>query len=111
MPHTRHALFLRLIRPFIPSLYNTALRMTCDEDTAVNLLQETFYQAGTGLQVAANKRIYLFKILFENLHDFFKYTMTSIEDFPETDVFYLYKRLDENIGLQEISKEKLIENL
>ncbi len=67
MPHTPHVLFLRLIRPFMPSLYNMALRMTCDEDTAVNLLQETIYQAGT----AANKRIYLFKILFENLHDSF----------------------------------------
>ncbi len=103
-----------LIMPYMHSLYRIALRMTCDKETALEILQDATRQADSEGSILHNSdkiEVDLHKILFEKLNAFFKQDWSTTVSHPDGETFYLFNRLDENPELQESIKEVLVENL
>lgn len=116
LPNERQLEFDALISPHLNSLYSTALRMTHNQHDAEDLVQETMYKAFRAFdqyQRNTNFRAWAFRILVNTYITAYRKairqpTKVSYDDLEE---FYLYKKLDESISLQENSKEDFLENL
>ena len=116
LPNERQMEFDSLIKPHLNSLYSTALRMTHNQNDAEDLVQETMYKAFRAFdqfQRNTNFRAWAFRILVNTYITAYRKairqpTKISYDDLEE---FYLYKKLDESISLQENSKEDFLENL
>ena len=116
LPNERQMEFDALISPHLNSLYSTALRMTHNQNDAEDLVQETMYKAFRAFdqyQRNTNFRAWAFRILVNTYITAYRKairqpTKISYDDLEE---FYLYKKLDESLSLQENSKEDFLENL
>ena len=116
LPNERQLEFDSLIQPHLNSLYSTALRMTHNQNDAEDLVQETMYKAFRAFdqfQRNTNFRAWAFRILVNTYITAYRKairqpTKGSYDDLEE---FYLYKKLDESLSLQENSKEDFLENL
>jgi RNA polymerase sigma-70 factor (ECF subfamily) len=116
LPNERQLEFDALISPHLNSLYSTALRMTHNQNDAEDLVQETMYKAFRAFdqyQRNTNFRAWAFRILVNTYITAYRKairqpTKISYDDLEE---FYLYKKLDESLSLQENSKEDFLENL
>ena len=116
LPNERQQEFDALIQPHLNSLYSTALRMTHNQNDAEDLVQETMYKAFRAFdqfQRNTNFRAWAFRILVNTYITAYRKairqpTKISYDDLEE---FYLYKKLDESLSLQENSKEDFLENL
>ena len=116
LPNERQLEFDSLIQPHLNSLYSTALRMTHNQNDAEDLVQETMYKAFRAFdqfQRNTNFRAWAFRILVNTYITAYRKairqpTKISYDDLEE---FYLYKKLDESLSLQENSKEDFLENL
>ena len=116
LPSERQMEFDALISPHLNSLYSTALRMTHNQNDAEDLVQETMYKAFRAFdqyQRNTNFRAWAFRILVNTYITAYRKavrqpTKISYDDLEE---FYLYKKLDESLSLQENSKEDFLENL
>ena len=116
LPNERQLEFDSLIQPHLNSLYSTALRMTHNQNDAEDLVQETMYKAFRAFdqfQRNTNFRAWAFRILVNTYITAYRKairqpTKVSYDDLEE---FYLYKKLDESLSLQENSKEDFLENL
>jgi len=116
LPNERQLEFDTLIQPHLNSLYSTALRMTHNQNDAEDLVQETMYKAFRAFdqfQRNTNFRAWAFRILVNTYITAYRKsirqpTKVSYDDLEE---FYLFKKLDESVSLQENSKEDFLENL
>ncbi len=116
LPNERQMEFDSLIQPHLNSLYSTALRMTHNQNDSEDLVQETMYKAFRAFdqfQRNTNFRAWAFRILVNTYITAYRKairqpTKISYDDLEE---FYLYKKLDESLSLQENSKEDFLENL
>lgn len=115
MPSENHSEFETLIASHLNSLYSTALRMTHNQNDAEDLVQETMFKAYRALnqyQRNTNFRAWVFRILVNTYITAYRKavrqpTKVSYDDLEE---FYLYKKLDDSISLQETAKEDFLEN-
>jgi len=114
LPTERQLEYESLINPHLTSLYSTALRMTHNENDAEDLVQETMFKAFRAFdqfQRDTNFRAWVFRILVNTYITAYRKavkqpTKVSYDDLEE---FYLYKKLDESISLQETAKEDFLE--
>jgi RNA polymerase sigma-70 factor (ECF subfamily) len=108
--------FSDLVRPHLSSLYSTGLRMTHNQTESEDLVQDTLYKAFRALdqfQKDTNFRAWIFRILVNTFITAYRKAVKQPQkvSYDDLEEFFLYKRLDESIALQETSKEDFIENL
>jgi RNA polymerase sigma-70 factor (ECF subfamily) len=108
--------FLQLAQPQLLSLYNTALRMSHNTNDAQDLVQDTLYKAYKNFdqfKKNTNFRAWIFRILVNTyITDYRKSLKQPLkESFDDMEEFYLYHRLDKELGLQSYGKQEFIENL
>ncbi|MEJ2543393.1 MAG: sigma-70 family RNA polymerase sigma factor [Calditrichaceae bacterium] len=108
--------FSKLIDPHLSSLYSTALRMTHNQSDAEDLVQDTLFKAFRALdqfQKNTNFRAWVFRILVNTFITAYRKAIKQPQkvSYDDMEEFFLYKRLDETVSLQETSKEEFLENL
>jgi len=108
--------FSQLIDPHLSSLYSTALRMTHNQNDAEDLVQDTLFKAFRALdqfQKNTNFRAWVFRILVNTFITAYRKAIKQPQkvSYDDLEEFFLYKRLDETVSLQETSKEEFLENL
>ena len=108
--------FSQLVDPHLSSLYSTALRMTHNQSDAEDLVQDTLFKAFRALdqfQKNTNFRAWVFRILVNTFITAYRKAIKQPQkvSYDDLEEFFLYKRLDETVGLQETSKEEFLENL
>lgn len=115
MPTDRQQEFESLIAPHLNSLYSTALRMTHNQKDAEDLVQDTLFKAFRAFdqyQKNTNFRAWSFRILVNTYITAYRKAIRQPQkiSFDDLEEFYLYKKLDESIALQETAKEDFLEN-
>ena len=108
--------FENLIKPLFKSMYSTAIRMTCNHEEALDLVQESLFKAFRSFdqfKKDTNFRAWIFRILVNTYITAYRKAVKQPQKFSYDDLeeFYLYKRLDEEDSLQEVVKEDFIENM
>ncbi len=108
--------FSQLVDPHLSSLYSTALRMTHNQSDAEDLVQDTLFKAFRALdqfQKNTNFRAWIFRILVNTFITAYRKAIKQPQkvSYDDLEEFFLYKRLDETVSLQETSKEEFLENL
>ena len=108
--------FSDAIEPHLSSLYNTALRMTRNQNDAEDLVQDTLYKAYRALdqfKKNTNFRAWIFRILINTFITGYRKTIKQPQkvSYDDLEEFFLFKRLDEIASLQEVPKEEFLENL
>lgn len=108
--------FSKLIDPHLSSLYSTALRMTHNQGDAEDLVQDTLFKAFRALdqfQKNTNFRAWIFRILVNTFITAYRKAIKQPQkvSYDDLEEFFLYKRLDETVSLQETSKDEFLENL
>jgi len=108
--------FSQLVDPHLSSLYSTALRMTHNQNDAEDLVQDTLFKAFRALdqfQKNTNFRAWVFRILVNTFITAYRKSIKQPQkvSYDDLEEFFLYKRLDETVSLQETSKEEFLENL
>jgi len=108
--------FSKLVDPHLSSLYSTALRMTHNQNDAEDLVQDTLFKAFRALdqfQKNTNFRAWIFRILVNTFITAYRKAIKQPQkvSYDDLEEFFLYKRLDETVSLQETSKEEFLENL
>ncbi len=116
MAENRQKEFAKLIEPHLSSLYNTALRMTHNQHDAEDLVQDTLFKAYRALdqfQKDTNFRAWIFRILVNTFITGYRKAIRQPQrvSYDDLEEFFLYKRLDETVSLQEVPKEEFLENL
>lgn len=114
MSKQKQAVFSDLINPHMASLYNTALRMTHNKGEAEDLVQEAMFKAFRALdqfQENTNFRAWIFRILVNTFITAYRKAVKQPQkiSFDDMEEFFLYKRLDEKIELQETAKEDFLD--
>ena len=107
--------FEGLVSPHLNSLYSTALRMTHNQNDAEDLVQDTLYKAFRALdqyQKNTNFRAWVFRILVNTYITAYRKAVRQPQkvSYDDLEEFYLYKKLDDNVQLQEMAKEDFLEN-
>lgn len=115
MPTERQSEFQSLIAPHLASLYSTALRMTHNQSDAEDLVQDTLYKAFRAFdqyQKNTNFRAWAFRILVNTYITAYRKAIRQPQkvSYDDLEEFYLFKKLDETISLQETAKEDFLEN-
>jgi RNA polymerase sigma-70 factor (ECF subfamily) len=108
--------FSQLVDPHLSSLYSTALRMTHNQSDAEDLVQDTLFKAFRALdqfQKNTNFRAWIFRILVNTFITAYRKAIKQPQkvSYDDLEEFFLYKRLDETVSMQETSKEEFLENL
>ena len=107
--------FSQQVEPHLTSLYSTALRMTHNQNDAEDLVQDTLYKSYRAIgqyQRNTNFRAWIFRILVNTYITTYRKTVRQPQkvSYDELEEFYLYKKLDETISFQEMTKEDFLEN-
>ena len=115
MPTERQSEFQSLIAPHLASLYSTALRMTHNQSDAEDLVQDTLYKAFRAFdqyQKNTNFRAWAFRILVNTYITAYRKAIRQPQkvSYDDLEEFYLFKKLDETVSLQETAKEDFLEN-
>jgi len=115
LPTERQSEFQSLIAPHLASLYSTALRMTHNQSDAEDLVQDTLYKAFRAFdqyQKNTNFRAWAFRILVNTYITAYRKAIRQPQkvSYDDLEEFYLFKKLDETISLQETAKEDFLEN-
>ena len=108
--------FAKLTEPHLSSLYSTALRMTHNKNDAEDLVQDALLKAFRALdqyQKGTNFRAWIFRILVNTFITAYRKAIKQPQkiSYDDMEEFFLYKRLDESVSLQETTKEDFLENL
>ena len=116
MAPNKQNLFSELTEPHLVSLYSTALRMTQNQNDAEDLLQDTLFKAYRALEQFkknTNFRAWIFRILVNTYITAYRKAARQPQkvSFDDMEEFYLFKRLDESVNLQETPKEEFLKNL
>jgi RNA polymerase sigma-70 factor (ECF subfamily) len=115
LPTERQQEFEGLIEPHLNSLFSTALRMTHNQNDAEDLVQDTLFKAFRAFeqyQKNTNFRAWAFRILVNTYITAYRKAIRQPQkiSYDDLEEFYLYKKLDESIALQETPKEDFLEN-
>ena len=115
LPTERQSEFQALIAPHLASLYSTALRMTHNQSDAEDLVQDTLYKAFRAFdqyQKNTNFRAWAFRILVNTYITAYRKAIRQPQkvSYDDLEEFYLFKKLDETVSLQETAKEDFLEN-
>jgi len=115
LPTERQSEFQSLIAPHLASLYSTALRMTHNQSDAEDLVQDTLYKAFRAFdqyQKNTNFRAWAFRILVNTYITAYRKAIRQPQkvSYDDLEEFYLFKKLDETVSLQETAKEDFLEN-
>ena len=115
MPTERQQEFEGLISPHLGSLYSTALRMTHNQNDAEDLVQDTLYKAFRAFdqyQKNTNFRAWAFRILVNTYITAYRKASRQPQkvSYDDLEEFYLFKKIDESVSLQETAKEDFLEN-
>ena len=115
MSKNKHTTFSNLVEPHLPSLFSTALRMTHNKTDAEDLVQDTLFKAFRALeqfQENTNFRAWIFRIMVNTFITGYRKAVKQPQkiSYDDMEEFFLYKRLDEQIELQETSKEDFLDN-
>jgi len=113
LPTARQLEFEALIQPHLGSLYSTALRMTHNQNDAEDLVQDTMFKAFRAFdqyQKNTNFRAWAFRILVNTYITAYRKAIRQPQkvSYDDLEEFYLYKKLDESITLQETAKEDFL---
>ena len=116
MPTERQHKFEGLINPQLNSLYTTALRMTRNQNDAQDLVQETLYKAFRyfdQFRENTNFRAWVFRILVNTYITAYRKNSRQPQQvsYDDLEEYYLYKKLDDNVLLQDTAKEDFLEAL
>jgi len=89
----KHRIFEREFLPHIDAMYNFAYRITYDEDTAKDLLQDTYYKAFRFIESfheGTNAKAWLFRILKNSFINEFrkKNKEPSMVDYQDVETYY-----------------------
>lgn len=89
----KHHIFESEFLPHIDAMYNFAFRITYDEDTAKDLLQDTYYKAFRfieSFQQGTNAKAWLFRILKNSFINEFrkKNKEPSMVDYQDVETYY-----------------------
>ncbi len=89
----KHRIFESEFLPHIDAMYNFAFRITYDEDTAKDLLQDTYYKAFRFIESfheGTNAKAWLFRILKNSFINEFrkKNKEPSMVDYQEVETYY-----------------------
>jgi len=108
--------FYEYTQSHLPSLYNTSIYIIDNQNDANSLVRDTLYNAYHAydqLQTKSDFRVWIFRILFRTFVNKNKNSIKQQQKLSYVDLeeFFLFKRLDEKIYLNETRKEELIENL
>lgn len=90
--------------------------MTHNQSDAEDLVQDTLFKAFRALdqfQKNTNFRAWVFRILVNTFITAYRKAIKQPQkvSYDDMEEFFLYKRLDETVSLQETSKEEFLENL
>ena len=90
--------------------------MTHNQSDAEDLVQDTLFKAFRALdqfQKNTNFRAWVFRILVNTFITAYRKAIKQPQkvSYDDLEEFFLYKRLDETVNLQETSKEEFLENL
>ena len=115
MPTARQLEFESLVAPHLNSLYSTALRMTHNQHDAEDLVQDTLFKAFRAFdqyQKNTNFRAWAFRILVNTYITAYRKAIRQPQkvSYDDLEEFYLYKKIDESLSLQETAKEDFLEN-
>ncbi|MBD3224408.1 MAG: sigma-70 family RNA polymerase sigma factor [Caldithrix sp.] len=115
MTEQRQKEFSELVEPHLSSLYSTALRMTHNQNDAEDLVQDTLYKAFRALdqfQRNTNFRAWVFRILVNTFITGYRKAVKQPQkvSYDDLEEFFLYKKLDDTVSLQESSKEDFLDN-
>jgi len=115
LSENKHTTFSSLVEPHLPSLFSTALRMTHNKTDAEDLVQDTLFKAFRALeqfQENTNFRAWIFRIMVNTFITGYRKAVKQPQkiSYDDMEEFFLYKRLDEQIELQETSKEDFLDN-
>jgi len=107
--------FSSLVEPHLASLYSTALRMTHNKSDAEDLVQDSMFKAFRALdqfQENTNFRAWIFRIMVNTFITGYRKAVKQPKkiSYDDMEEFFLYKRLDESVDLQETSKEEFLDN-
>ena len=108
--------FNSLIAPNLNSLYATALRMTCNQTDAENLIRDTLFKAYrefNHLQKNTDFKIRTFSILINEYITVYRKANQDpkIECYDNIEQFYLQNKINEYLGPDETDKEDFLEKL
>ncbi len=109
-----HQSSFEVVESHISSLYNTALRMSGNIDDASILVQNTFRKAiesSENLKQIDNYKVWIFKNLittFISNNGNKNLNIIKAEVNDDLDEFYLYRKLDETISIQEQTKDDIL---
>jgi RNA polymerase sigma-70 factor (ECF subfamily) len=89
----KHRIFETEFMPHIDAMYNFAYRITYDEDTAKDLLQDTYYKAFKfieSFQTGTNAKAWLFRILKNSfINEFRKKNKEPVKvDYQDVETYY-----------------------
>ncbi len=89
--------------------------MTRNQNDAEDLVQDTLFKAFRALeqyQKNTNFRAWVFRILVNTFITAYRKAVKQPQkvSYDDMEEFFLYKRLDESVALQETSKEEFVEN-
>ena len=89
--------------------------MTHNQNDAEDLVQDTLYKAFRALeqyQKNTNFRAWVFRILVNTYITAYRKAVRQPQkvSYDDLEEFYLYKKLDDNVQLQEMAKEDFLEN-
>ena len=115
MLNDKQSVFSELIEPHLPSMYSTALRMTHNKHDTEDLVQDALFKAYRALeqfQKDTNFRAWIFRILVNTFITGYRKAVKQPQkvSYDDMEEFFLYKRLDESVAVQEISKEDFLEH-
>lgn len=107
--------FSSLVEPHLASLYSTALRMTHNKSDAEDLVQDSMFKAFRALdqfQENTNFRAWIFRIMVNTFITGYRKAVKQPKkiSYDDMEEFFLYKRLDESVDLQETSKEEFLDS-
>ena len=99
---------------YAQSLYSTALRMTCNQSDAEDLVQETYLKAFRSygsFETGTNLKAWLFRILTNTFINTYraKQRRPQESDLGSVEDLFLYKRLPSLAGLSESAEEQLLD--
>ena len=106
--------FRSLVATHLNSLYNTALRMTCNQADAEDLVRDTLNKAFrefNHLQKNTDFKLRTFNILVNEYITTYRKIIheSQNECYDEIEEFYLHKKINEYFNLERITEEDFLE--
>lgn len=108
--------FESLVTPHLNSLYNTAYRLTHNQNDAEDLIRDTLYKAFREFNHSrknADFKLRIFRILINEYNTTCQKIAYELQNdcYDDVEEFYLHKKVDEYLSLDETAKKDFLEKL